>query len=75
MVVLVIVFAYSVLLAIVPDARISIFKLSWMTSERLNIFLLGMGLAFGIFIYCAQKFVLEPISSWLRENNPDKKWI
>lgn len=75
MVVLVIVFAYSVLLAIVPDARISIFRLSWMTSERLNVFLLGIALAFGIFIYCAQKFVLEPISSWLKENNRDKKWI
>ena len=75
MVVLVIVFSYSVLLAIVQDERISIFKLAWMTSERLNVFVLGMGLLFGIFIYSAQKFLLEPISTWLKERHPDKKWI
>ena len=75
MVVLVIVFTYSVLLTIVPDARISIFNLSWMYAERLNVFVLGMALLFGIFMYSAQKFVLEPISTWLKDRNPDKKWL
>lgn len=75
MIVLVLVFAYSVLLAIVPDARLSLFNLSWMTAERLNIFVLGMALLFGIFMYLAQKFMLEPLSTWLKDKNPDKKWL
>jgi len=75
MVVLVIVFTYSVLLTIVPDARLNIFNISWLTDERLNIFVLGMSLLFGFFIYSAQKFVLEPISTWLKDKHPDKKWL
>jgi magnesium-transporting ATPase (P-type) len=66
MIVLVLVFGYSVLLAIVPDARISIFKLDWMNAERLNVFVLGIALLFGFFMYSVQKFIMEPFSTWLK---------
>jgi hypothetical protein len=70
MIVLIIIGSYSTLLAIVPDARISIFKLSWLTVDRLNIFVFGIALLFGFSMYSVQKFILEPGSTWLKDKYP-----
>lgn len=75
MIVLVIIFSYSFIIVVVPDARLSIFEVSWMTVDRLNWFVLGISLLFGFFIYSVQKFILEPVSVWLKEKYPDKKWL
>lgn len=75
MIVLVVVFVYSVLITVVPDARLILFELSWMNSDRLNCFVLGIALLFSLFIYGAQKFILEPGSTWLKEKYPQKTWL
>lgn len=66
MFVLIFVLTYSILLVICPEARLSIFNLGWMTSQRLNGFILGISFLFGFFIYGVQKFIFEPGSSWLK---------
>jgi len=58
MIVLVIVFVYSVLICVVPDARLGIFELSYMNVSRVNGFVLGIALLFGFFMYGSQKFIL-----------------
>ena len=70
MIILFIVFTYSVLLTVVPGARISIFEVSWMSNDRLNGFVLGISLLFSAFIYACQKFILEPGTVWLKEKYP-----
>lgn len=74
-IILIFVFVYSVLLVIVPGARLDIFEISWMESQRLNGFILGISLLFGIFIYVVQKYILQPGSSWLKSKYPSKKWL
>jgi hypothetical protein len=57
MVVLIIVFVYSVLIVMVPKTRIPNFYVKWMIYDNVNGFILGMSLLFGIFMYVMQKFV------------------
>lgn len=37
--------------------------------------MLGLGLAFGLYIYVLQKFVLEPLFNWLRIRHPKVGWL
>lgn len=75
MVVLFIVGAYSILLVIVPESRLSIFEVSYMLSSKLNGFVLGLSFAFGIFMYCCQKFIFEPISYKLKQKYPEMTYL
>jgi hypothetical protein len=70
MIVLFISLAYSILIAIVPDSRLAVFSVQYLMDEGLNGFVLGVALAFGIFIFILQKAVLEPVSLWIRKKNP-----
>lgn len=70
MIVLVLVFVYSVLITVVPETRLVIFEISWMNSEKLNLYILGNGLLFSFFICVAQKSILEPGSVWLKRKYP-----
>jgi hypothetical protein len=58
MIVLFIVFTYCVLLTVVPESRWDEFDVSFMISERLNGFILGISILFSAFIYGVQKFIL-----------------
>jgi len=51
---------------ICPEARLNIFNLGWMTSQRLNGFVLGISFLFGFFIFAVQKLIFEPGSTWLK---------
>lgn len=75
MCVLIVVLTYSILLVICPAARIVIFQLDWMTSEKLNGFVLGISFLFGFFIFGVQKYIFEPGCAWLREKYPEKTWL
>jgi hypothetical protein len=75
MIVFVVIILYSSLIVMVPDTRIPDFFLSYMYDEGLNGFVLGMGFAFGLFIYFMQKAVWEPAAIWLRKTFPDKAWL
>ena len=70
MIVLFVVFTYCVLLTVVPDSRLVLFEISWMGSERLNGFVLGISLLFSFFMFGVQKFILEPGTVWLKEKYP-----
>lgn len=75
MIVLFIAFTYCVLITVVPDSRLVVFEISWMGSERLNGFILGISILFSVFIYSVQKFIFEPGSVWLKEKYPEKTWL
>jgi len=64
------VFTYSVLICIVPAARLADFGLDFMVYNDINGFVLGISLAFGLTIYGLQKLVWEPLSIWLKEKYP-----
>lgn len=74
MLVLAFIFTYSVLICVVYKARISKFHL-----QRLhmgwNVMVLGLGLAFGVFMYALQKFLMEPLFNWLRRRHPKISWL
>jgi len=62
MIVLVIILVYSILITVVPATRIPNFYVSFMDHTNINFFVLGISLAFGIFMYLMQKYVWEPLS-------------
>ncbi len=57
MVVLVVVYTYSVLIVMVPEARLADFKVSFMESTKLNGFVLGIAMLFSFMMYGLQKFL------------------
>lgn len=57
MVVLFISLAYSILIVIVPNSRLELFKVQYLDNEKVNGFVLGIALAFGISIFVLQKAV------------------
>ena len=75
MVVFVVSFSYSVLLALVPGSRLPGFELSYMSSSLVNLYVLLMALIFGILLYVNQKYVLEVVSARLRKKYPHLMWI
>lgn len=75
MLVLFISLVYSILIVIVPDARLAVFNVEFLSNERINGFVLGIALAFGVFIFILQKAVMEPLSLWIRKRNPEIKWL
>ncbi len=75
MIVLVLSLAYSIIIVVVPDSRLALFKVVYMNDSSLNGFVLGTALGFGIFIFILQKAVLEPGSLWLRKKYPENKWL
>lgn len=66
-----IIFIYSVLICMVPEARIPLFNMYDFRPEyRYDAMLLGLGLAFGLFMYIEQKFMLEPLFRYLKTKHP-----
>ena len=61
MVILLVVLCYSVLLVVVPSARLSDFKISYMDSPQLNSFILLMGVCVGLLIYLTSKLIVKPL--------------
>ena len=57
MVVLVVVYTYSVLIVIVPEARLAEFNVSFMESTKLNGFVLGIAMLFSFMMYGLQKYL------------------
>lgn len=51
MLVLIISLTYSILIAIVPSARLAVFNVAYLTIESVDGFVLGVALAFGVFIF------------------------
>jgi magnesium-transporting ATPase (P-type) len=51
MVVLFISLTYSILIVILPLARLAVFEVKYLDSEKINGFVLGVALGFGIFIF------------------------
>jgi magnesium-transporting ATPase (P-type) len=74
MVVLTIIFSYSVIICLVPEARIPIFDLDTL-DMRFQGLMCGMGCAFGIFMFIIQKLILENLFNYLREKYPEKGWL
>lgn len=74
MVVLIIVFAYDIIICLVPEARIPDFFINTF-DMRWQGLLCGLGCAFGVFMYIVQKFMLEPLFRTLREKYPEKQWL
>lgn len=75
MIVLFISITYSILIVIVPDARLAVFNVKYLDDTRINGFVLGIALGFGLFIFILQKAVLEPLSLWIRKKYPELKWL
>lgn len=75
MIVLFISITYSIIIVMVPAARIPIFNVEYMNYDNINGFVLGMALGFGLFIFILQKAILEPFSLWLRMKYPEKTWL
>ena len=57
MIIFVIVLVYAILLLAAPVTRFSQFYIVLMDDMRVNGFVLGMGLAFGLTVFILQKFV------------------
>ena len=72
---LLIVFIYCILVVVVPATRWDKFVLVYMNDDNLNGFIVGIAIAFGLTIFLLQKLLWEPLSIWLREKYPEKKWL
>lgn len=57
MIVFVLVITYTIVIVVVPDARLEGFQLIYMYDSGLCGFILGVGLGFGIIFFCIQKFI------------------
>ena len=75
MIVLLLVLSYSIVIIVVPQARLFLFELSYLDYEPLNLYIMGLALGMSAIIYVNQKFVLEPVFSLIKAKYPDKKWI
>ena len=75
MVTLVIVSTYTILICIAPVTRLGAFNVNYMEDLRVNGFVLGMGLAFGLTVFILQKFVWEPLTQHFRQKYPEAIWI
>jgi cation-transporting ATPase 13A3/4/5 len=75
MLVLFISLTYSILIVMIPQARLAVFSVNFMDNEKVNGFVLGIALAFGLFIFVLEKVVMEPLSLWLRKKYPHIKWL
>jgi len=75
MIVLFISLAYSSIIVMVPEARLSLFKVEFMNFDNLNGYILGLSWTFGIFIFLLNKLVMEPFSLWIRTKYPEKTWL
>jgi phage shock protein PspC (stress-responsive transcriptional regulator) len=74
MVVLIVIFAYNVLICVVPQSRIPDFFIIEYDMQWQGL-VCGLGCAFGLFMYIVQKFMLEPMFRALREKYPEKQWL
>ena len=61
LIILAFVLPYTVLMVVVPGARLSIFYISYMTSTSLNFFILGMAFIIGLLMYLVQRCIIEPL--------------
>lgn len=71
----VLILAYSIIITVVPQARLSIFDVSFMNYMPMNVFVLFVGLIISGLILFNQKCLLEPFSAYLRGRYSHKKWI
>jgi hypothetical protein len=58
MIVLILVFTYSVLIVIYPYSRLDGFLINGMDDPKVTIYILSISLTFGMVIYINQKFIL-----------------
>jgi magnesium-transporting ATPase (P-type) len=58
MVVLILSLTYSILIVILPQARLAVFQVKYLDSGNINGFVLGVALGFGIFIFILEKAIL-----------------
>lgn len=70
MLILLVFYTYSVLLVMVPEARLEILTVINMDNLQFNGFILGLANAFGIFMYLNQKLILENIFGYLKRSYP-----
>lgn len=75
MVSLTIILTYAILICVVPVTRLGVFQIVYMDDIRINGFVLGMGLAFGLTVFFLQKFVWEPVTQYCRLKYPNQTWI
>lgn len=74
MIVLILVFTYDILICMVPESRIPDFMIGEFDITYRGT-ICGMAIAFGLFMYVLQKFVLEGLFNHLREKYPEKHWL
>lgn len=75
MVVFVFIITYTIVIVMVPAARLDGFQIMYIDDTALCGFILGVGLGLGVVIFVIQKFVWEPLAIWVREKYPEKKWL
>ena len=75
MIILAVSLTYAIIIVVVPEARIPVFFLEYMPEIQFNGFVLGVALSFGLSIIVLQKFLLEPLSLWLRKKYSKLKWL
>lgn len=75
MIVLILMLTYSLVMIVVPGARLSIFEISFLNYQPYNWYIFGLALGIGVVLYVVQKFMLEPLFNWLKEKYPEKSWL
>ena len=70
MITLIIILTYSILVCAAPVTRLGAFQIAYMDDMRVNGFVLGMGLAFGLTVLIMQKYVWEPLTQYIRAKYP-----
>lgn len=75
MIVLIVMLSYSLIMIVVPGARLALFEISYLNYQPYNWFIFGLAIGIGILLYIVQKFILEKLFNYLREKYPDKNWL
>ena len=75
MIVLILMLTYSLVMIVVPEARLGIFEISFLNYQPYNWYIFGLALGIGVVLYVVQKFMLEPLFNWLKEKYPEKSWL
>ena len=66
MIVLIIILAYSLIMIVVPGARLGIFQISYLNYQPYNWYIFGLALGIGVLLYVVQKFIMEPLFNLLK---------
>ena len=76
MIMIILTLAYNQLLILLGDSAWAEFRANnFIPNMRMRWIIFGASLGFSVLIYCVQKLIMEPISSWLIRSYPHKKWL